>query len=536
MVPNRLAIFLVVAHVLAQTPPENTAKITGKVTDAVTHRPVPGVHVSTTVGKRFVGSLTAFDGSYTLEDLPDGPARMTLNLDGYRTIIANRDKLAEFPVGTGETVTRDFEMHPLCRIYGKLTDRDSGEPIEGHPVYAMRKEHLPGHSAFGGRSDDPKGGKFDIGNLEPGDYIVNIGAEAEPRLSPEPAASHAQPKKFYGERWYPDVPRRDMATLIHLEEGETRNIEMAIEGRETHTLSGIVEVPHELEHEAISFVFRTAGGGRGRTAEMRSAGSFRIENLVRGTYRLAFTSGKATGPDNIGFVVATPRLAEAVGDFDVEIADHDIENFRAVLLPGAGVNGEFHLLEQAAKLPDRMSVELVPSVDWIANLPGGGTVVEGTSPIETARVESGRFHREPIRPGDYWPLIGLPDGYAVVSPHGLMHLTAPNTPLPIVITSQPGAIAGVVVDGDQTPVRGATVVLFPDPMPEKPGPATIRAEESGPRGAFLFRNLAPGNYKAVALSGTDVAYEGDINYLREHAAKADPIEVRAGQSATITLK
>src|SRR5277367_4536800 len=123
MVTNRLAIFLAAGHVLAQTPPENTAKITGKVTDAVTHRPVAGVHVSTTVGKRFVGSLTTFDGSYTLEDLPAGPARMSLNLDGYRLIIANRDKIAEFPVGEGETVTRDFEIHPLSRIYGKVTDR-----------------------------------------------------------------------------------------------------------------------------------------------------------------------------------------------------------------------------------------------------------------------------------------------------------------------------------------------------------------------------------------------------------------------------
>ena len=453
---------------------------------------------------------------------------MTLNLDGYR-LIGPRDKAADFPVADAETITRNFEMHPLARIYGKLTDRDTGAPIDGHTVYAMRSEHLPGHNSFGGRSDDRKAGKFDIGNLEPGDYIVNVGAETEPCLSPEPAEGHPQPKKFYGERWYPDVARREMATLIHLAEGETRNIDLAIQSRETHTLSGTVEVPHELEHQPISFVFRTAGGGRGRTVEMHSPGPFRIDDLAPGTYRLAFTSGKPTGPDNIGFVVATPREADAAGDFEIEIADHDVDNFRAVLMPGAGVTGEFRLLEQEAKFPERIMLELVPTVDWIANLPGGGTVVEGSSPIETARVESGKFHREPIRPGDYWPVVALPDGYALTSSPESMHLTAPNTPLTFLITSQPGAIAGVAGDG-------ATVVLIPHPMPEKPGPTMIRAEESGPGGAFVFRNLAPGNYKALALSESDVAYEGDLAYLREHTAKADPIEVRPGQSTTITLK
>jgi hypothetical protein len=262
---------------------------------------------------------------------------------------------------------------------------------------------------------------------------------------------------------------------------------------------------------------------------MPSPGPFRIENLAPGTYRLAFTAGKPTGPDNIGFVVATPHEADAAGDFEIEIADHDIDNFRAVLMPGAGVRGDFLMLEQDTALPGQIFLELVPSADWIAHLPDGGAEVEGTMPIETARVESGKFHREPIRPGDYWPLVELPDGYAVASPQTLMHLTAPNTPLTFTITSHPGAIAGVVAEGDQ-------VVLVPDPLPEKPGPAAIKTETAGPHGAFIFRNLAPGNYKAIALSGSDAANEGDVAWLREHAAKADPIEVQPGQSITITLK
>src|SRR5580692_11450785 len=66
----------------AQTP----AKITGRITDAVTHQPVPKVHVSCTSGAQFVGSLTGSDGAYSLDDVPAGPVRMTINLDGYKVI------------------------------------------------------------------------------------------------------------------------------------------------------------------------------------------------------------------------------------------------------------------------------------------------------------------------------------------------------------------------------------------------------------------------------------------------------------------
>jgi hypothetical protein len=93
-----------------------------------------------------------------------------------------------------------------------------------------------------------------------------------------------------------------------------------------------------------------------------------------------------------------------------------------------------------------------------------------------------------------------------------------------------------VRDEDQAPVRGASVALLPDPLPDKIGPDAIRTAESGNDGAFVFRDVAPGNYRALVLTAADRSHERDAGYLRDLAAKADRIEVRAGQSVSVNLQ
>jgi hypothetical protein len=504
---------------------QNTGKITGKVTDALTHRPIQGVHVSGDSGSHFVGVRTGVDGSYTLDDVPAGPVRMTVNLDGYRLIIELKEKAAQLTLGVGETATRNFEMHPLGRIYGKLVDRDTGKPIEGRSVTALRREFFPGYSAFAGAAAGSSAdGTFDIRNLEPGDYILSVTADGG--------------AKGYGQRFYPDVPRRDMATLIHLGEGETRNIDISLQSQERHTLSGTVEVPHEFEGQQISFEIQAAeSNGQRPPVEIRP-GPFRVENLAPGSYRLAFTAGRYMEEIRV-------REDEAAADYEVEITDHDVDDFKAVLTPGAGLIGEVRMLEEDAKLPEKMGFALVPATGWFAQLKSGGTMVSGVrAGVWGGPVRGGRFGREFVRPGEYWPLVmDLPDGFAVAeigfggskTPYGTVSLTAGDTPISIVLTSRAGSLAGVVRDEDQNPLRGAMVVLLPDPVPEKIGPASVWAEESGEGGAFVFRNLAPGKFRAVVLTGEDRAYQGDPGYLRERALKRDAIEVVAGQTASVSL-
>jgi hypothetical protein len=562
---SRRAIFaLVFAPVILHA--QNPAKITGRVTDAVTHQPIPKVHVSCTVGSQFVGSLTGVDGSYTLEDVSAGPVRMTINLDGYKMIHERSDESARFQIAAGDAVTRNFEMHPLGRIYGKLVDRDTGETIKGHTVSAVSKEHVPGHIFLIPRTGEQDGEEFNIRNLEPGDYFIRIDRAEQGKIvfSPDAVSPEAAPnppsQPSYGQRWYPDVPRIDMATPIHLLEGEARSLKVQLQSRETHSLSGAIVVsgdaPRDFERlpVAIELEPSDAGPRQGSFAVMPAPGPFRIDNLAPGTYRLSLTGGKP--PDNVrsneDYMLAEMERTsgagrppdEVFGDYVFEVTDHDVFNFKAAIAPYASVSGEVRMLEEDAKLPGKLMVVMMPAADFLIELDGGGAIGGGPIPIRGSAVESGRFHQEWLRSGEYWPQLRLPPGYAVAqvlfagsSPRNTaITLSAPATPLTFVVTSHPGAVAGVVRDDSQAPVRGASVVLLPDPLPDKVAPGVVRVETSGDDGSFAFRDLSPGKYRALVLTGSNRAYEGDPGYLREQAARVDAFEVRAGQLANVTLK
>jgi hypothetical protein len=232
--------------------------------------------------------------------------------------------------------------------------------------------------------------------------------------------------------------------------------------------------------------------------------------------------------------VGKPPALNGVGNYSFEIADRDIENYKIALLPYASVTGEFRMLEQDAKLPAKLGVMMMAPVN-----PDAVGFVRGVP------VRDGRFRDDWLAPGEYWPrLNGLPNGYAIsqilfdgASPmNTVVALSTPDTPLSFVLTSRPGSISGVVRDGNEDPVRGAIVLLLPDPLPAKPDPETLKTQQSREDGGFAFNDLAPGKYRALVLTDEDRTREGDVEYLRQRATGAAATEVTAGQAARLELK
>ena len=195
------------------------------------------------------------------------------------------------------------------------------------------------------------------------------------------------------------------------------------------------------------------------------------------------------------------------------------------------------MLEKDARLPDKLGLTMMPTADFLIELKTAGYWECRWRRIRGAAIEGGRFHQDLLHPGEYWPLLrGLPEGYAVVSPRNeTIALSAPDTPITFVLTSRPGAISGIVRDEAQAPMHGASVLLMPDPLPDKVAPEVIQVQESGMDGGFAFRNLAPGKYRALVLTGADRDRQGDVAYLRDQGA-GEAIEVQAGQSVVVNLK
>jgi len=96
-----------------------------------------------------------------------------------------------------------------------------------------------------------------------------------------------------------------------------------------------------------------------------------IANLAPGAYRLTLTAGKFLSDWRL-------RTEDASADHAFEITDHDLDNVRIVLSPGAGVTGEIRVLEEDA--------HIVP-------LPVCGSDVEKPIPIEICCHEIDRIER-----------------------------------------------------------------------------------------------------------------------------------------------
>jgi hypothetical protein len=213
------------------------------------------------------------------------------------------------------------------------------------------------------------------------------------------------------------------------------------------------------------------------------------------------------------------------------ITNHDVEGIKIVPQPELGVEGFFRMANSGSPLPAGLSVQFAfPS-------PGGQS---DSIPV----AENGQFWLTGYA-GDYSVRPVVPAGYAVTEIRygGANYLNSLipmkgdsiDSSLSIVLTNQPAAVEGSIVDGEQKPVP-ARIVLAPDPLPPGFDWRAIRVVSNDKQGAFTLSGLAPGRYKAVALAGDDRKRDHDLSLLAEKLAAADAIEVVAGQSVSINIR
>ena len=81
----------------------------------------------------------------------------------------------------------------------------------------------------------------------------------------------------------------------------------------------------------------------------------------------------------------------------------------------------------------------------------------------------------------------------------------------------------------------AKIVLVPDPLPANFDLHAIRVVSNDDKGAFVFSGIAPGKYKAIALTGDERKRDHDLTLLGPKLDLADAFEVAAGQSVVVAL-
>jgi hypothetical protein len=462
--------------------------LSGRVLDSVTHQPITGARVS------YQGSSATSDehGAWALPLKPG---------EAYRTLLIHKTGYADFQeefVLQSGSESHDFELTPGAHLSGRLVDRDSGAGLKGFTVYVHLGPGTEGISYYSKPSGED--GAFAIeASLPPGGYFLQLA----PVSGGKWAAAWKDDEPGYGISWYPGVARPEMAAPVTVSAGERRDVEVRLQKRELRHIAGSIEVPKGREGEPISFGLIGAGHTPVLERVLFEGGPWRVAGLSEGSYEVVAA-------------IANESFAFA----RVQIGGRNVDDLRLTFRPGVSLGAAVSMAGRDEKLPEGISFH-----------PGLFVLAGEQSPDQ--------LHWRSLPPGEYWPMLTLPQGYAVVSEtyngqpvyNEEIVVEAPESTVQFVITSRPGSLSGIVRDRDGKPVANAAVIVLRQPLPERMA-STVTSDSNG---AFRLSGLAPGKYKAVTLAGADRERANDLTFVQERMRSAEVIGVDFGQAVRLEL-
>jgi hypothetical protein len=189
-------------------------------------RGVPDLLLHAASATETFSARTAKDGTYEFKDLPNGQYTVTPELKQNWTYDDHSftERYVK-PVADGSCANIDFEMHPSTRLRGQITTlpgRVFGFIPERGFVELVKVVAIPTdlqntneHSGTEAYTD--ANGNFDLWPIAPGDYYVGINITSSPKADAP-----------YTPTYYPGVTDIKAARVVHIEEGETKEIEFPL--------------------------------------------------------------------------------------------------------------------------------------------------------------------------------------------------------------------------------------------------------------------------------------------------------------------
>src|SRR5579884_1526946 len=180
--------------------------LTGTVVNSVTGEPVPRALVQLYGGSN-ASMLTDFSGTFRFEGLQQGPVSLTTRKPGFFSPEelnegADPQSAAPRPIQVGPNMLSvTLQLVPQGSILGRVVNTD-GESIEDIGVTTYRLRLVDGRKQWqqGGAAVTGDDGKFRIGNLAPGVYVLRVGpGQALGVASAKSAGTHelGYPRIYY---------------------------------------------------------------------------------------------------------------------------------------------------------------------------------------------------------------------------------------------------------------------------------------------------------------------------------------------------
>jgi protocatechuate 3,4-dioxygenase beta subunit len=519
-----------------------TARIEGRITDAVSGKPIGGARLllvgiegmSLTNWKR-----TDAQGRFEYTQLVARRYRLTVSADRFVSLEFGQKRPGEtgmaLEVTDGATVKADVALPRAGAVEGILYD-EFGDPAPGLFVQAARKQFAAGRTRLmpverrmsTAITDDR--GHYRLGGLDPGEYYVAAlsGAYAEQSET-----------GGFAPTYYPGTPDSGAATPVAVPFGADATAPFALTPARTVAVSGTMVdangqpvgrgtiwlmTPDRLQRAD----FNLARGGTG------ADGRFVLRNVPQGPYTLQGFGAPppgGRGPLNLG--------AMPFGWTSVSVGDTDIDDVVLKVTNGTALRGRIVLEDPAVPAPraEQIRVNTIP-VEFDSAPVGGGPSPSTTNADFTFEVTnlSGlrRVFVSSGSPG--WMLKRITRNGQDVTDAPLDFRTENVEDVEIQLTPRVTAVTGTVADEKGQPVTDCAVVIFSsDPSKWIDRSRFVGMVRPNQQGMFTARGLPPDQYLAIALPNVVFTEWTDPAFLQQLRPGATGFVLSEGETKTLTL-
>jgi hypothetical protein len=546
-----LAVTISRAYDVVQLPGA-TGRISGRVVDVVTGRPVTSAQVNCgragTTNDRF---LVGDNGSFSCDRATAGVYALETSRVGY----LHGGYGWRRPSGGGRTITlrpgerRDgivIELWPYGSISGEVTD-EAGNPLPGVMVTAvsMHEDPLRPRSLDSPPVTDDRG-RYEIGSLLPGTYVVGAIMQYGAVRPDEPGAGLFRPPappvapgststgwtSIYGSTFWRESMTLGGAVPIAIGAGDQRGqIDLHLQLRPAVTISGrAVGTAGPVGGAFITVAAAREDARAGvisATARTAADGSFNVPMLPSGTYRLEGQLTRTAGR------LLAPEL-RLWGSTAVSTADGS----SGIVLPlasGVTVKGRLAFAGSAPAAAD-------PSTRVILDVNGLGMV--------GSIAADGTFAIRGVPPGRAFLRLPEPSRWSVESirHQGRDVLDVPVDitdedvdDLIVTLTDRPASLSGRVTVVGNGKVEDAAVIVFPAEASMwsdlRVAGLAVRLREPFVEddGSFRISALPPGEYLAIALDDRAIESLPRPGVFQALAAAAERITIRPSSAHVLSL-
>jgi hypothetical protein len=523
-------IALAAAGLRAQPAPTQQKKVepcslSGAVVDSRTGEPVAGARITLeTLGQDpapHASGVTDAKGVFGIAGASPGVYKLKAERNGYLKSYYG----ARRPGAAGTRLTLEpgcelkglpMRLEPFAVVAGAVRDA-GGEPLFDARVFLLRLRYAENgekqyETVVSANTDDL--GHYRIAGLAPGRYYVRARAQEWPPKSPQVQAPGATRLEVSVPAFYPAAATVSAAAPIEVNAGDRiTGIDVTLPSSRLFSVSGqVVSAGGELEKQIV--LFSEDSTASSLVTELARNGRFVIPYVTPGSYQLRATAG---GRDT--------------GLIPVKVSGADVEDLRVVIQRTVMVKGRLTIEAQQKLLPDIVSLEFynpasrLYSYVRIGSESGAlsGEIIRGRNELRVT-FPRGAATGMYVKSARYGQTDVLTEGFTVLeSGSELFELT---------ISDGAGKAEGSVLDKDEQPAAGATVLLAPVNAARTDLYQNVTADQ---RGHYAFDRVPPGEYKLYAWDDVEAYIWFAPDFLKSHEAKATALSVKERAAPAITL-